>query len=118
MSSPDKVFDALSSSARRRILAYLRDRPLNAGAIAERFEMSKPSISKHLAVLEAAGLIWRKREGQFVIYGMEEENLTGHLWTFMQEVCPSSRSLRREVREELENHAVSSAVGEPSVEKP
>lgn len=102
MSSPDKVFDALSSTVRRKILAYLRDRPMHAGAIADRFDISKPAMSKHLSVLEAAGLIWKKREGQFVLYGMEQENLTGHLWTFMQEVCPPSRAIRREVQEEID----------------
>ena len=102
MSSPDKVFDALSSATRRRILAYLRDRPLHAGAIAARFDMSAPAVSKHLSILEGAGLIWKRREGQFVLYGMDHENLAGHLWTFMQEVCPPSRALRREVRAELE----------------
>lgn len=102
MSSPDKVFEALSSTTRRKILAYLRDRPLHAGAIADRFEMSKPAVSKHLSILESAGLIWRKREGQFILYGMEQDQLAGHLWTFMQEVCPPSRALRREVREEMD----------------
>ncbi len=99
MSSPEKVFEALSSSVRRRILAFLRDRPLSAGAIAERFDMSKPAVSKHLSILEGAGLIWRRREGQFVMYGMEQETLSGTLVSFLQEVCPSSRALRREVRE-------------------
>ena len=102
MSSPEKVFEALSSTTRRKILAYLRERPLHAGAIADRFDMSKPAVSKHLSVLESAGLIWKKREGQFILYGMEQENLAGHLWTFMQEVCPPSRALRREVRDEME----------------
>ena len=105
MSSPEKVFEALSSTTRRKILAYLRDRPLHAGAIADRFEMSKPAVSKHLSILESAGLIWRRREGQFVLYGMEQENLAGHLWTFMQEVCPPSRAIRREVRDELAGEA-------------
>ncbi len=105
MSSPEKVFEALSSTTRRKILAYLRERPLHAGAIADRFDMSKPAVSKHLSVLESAGLIWKKREGQFILYGMEQENLAGHLWTFMQEVCPPSRALRREVREEMEQGA-------------
>lgn len=113
MSSPDKVFDALSSATRRRILAYLRDRPLHAGAIAERFEMSAPAISKHLSILESAGLIWKKREGQFVLYGMDQENLAGHLWTFMQEVCPPSRALRREVRAEMEG-----GEGQPPLTRP
>ncbi|MEJ6390776.1 metalloregulator ArsR/SmtB family transcription factor [Gymnodinialimonas ulvae] len=103
MSSPEKVFEALSSTTRRKILAYLRERPLHAGAIADRFDMSKPAVSKHLSVLESAGLIWKKREGQFILYGMEQENLAGHLWTFMQEVCPPSRALRREVRDEMEH---------------
>ncbi len=103
MSSPDKVFEALSSAARRRILAYLRDRPLHAGAIADRFDMSKPAISKHLSILESAGLIWRKREGQFVLYGMEQEKLAGHLCAFMQEVCPSSRGIRGEVKDEMKD---------------
>jgi ArsR family transcriptional regulator len=107
MSSPDKVFEALSSANRRRILAYLRERPLHAGAIADRFEMSKPAVSKHLSILESAGLIWRKREGQFILYGMEQEQLAGHLWTFMQEVCPPSRALRREVRDEMDGDTMS-----------
>ena len=102
MSSPDKVFDALSSATRRRILAYLRDRPLHAGAIAARFDMSAPAVSKHLSILDGAGLIWNRREGQFVLYGMDQETLAGHLWTFMQEVCPPSRARRREVRAELD----------------
>lgn len=75
--------------------------------------MSKPAVSKHLSVLESAGLIWKKREGQFILYGMEQENLAGHLWTFMQEVCPPSRALRREVRDEIAQTA-SEPTNDPS----
>jgi DNA-binding transcriptional ArsR family regulator len=114
MSSPEKVFEALSSTTRRKILAYLRERPLHAGAIADRFEMSKPAVSKHLSVLESSGLIWKKREGQFILYGMEQENLAGHMWTFMQEVCPPSRALRREVLDEMARETPE-AGGDPSV---
>ena len=103
MSSPDKVFQALASTTRRRILAYLSEGPLTAGAVAERFDMSAPAISKHLSVLEAADLIWKKREGQFVNYGMKAENLGGTLATFMQEVCPPSRALKAERRGENAN---------------
>jgi len=101
MSSPDKVFDALSSTTRRKILAYLRDRPQHGRVLAARFDLSAPAVSKHLSILEGAGLIWKRREGQFVLYGMDQDNLAGHLWSFMQEVCPPSRALRREVREEM-----------------
>lgn len=98
MSSPDKVFEALSSTVRRRILAYLSEGPLTVGAVAERFEMSQPAISRHLAVLETAGLVWKKREGQFVTYGMESATLAGTLAKFLQEVCPPSRALKAERR--------------------
>lgn len=98
MSSPDKVFEALGSTTRRRILAYLSENPLTAGAIGERFEMSQPAVSKHLSILENAGLVWRKREGQFVTYGMQSDNLAGTLAGFLQEVCPPSRALKKEAR--------------------
>ena len=59
--SLDKVFEALSSTVRRKILAYLSATELTAGEIAERFEISKPSMSKHLSILENAGLIVGER---------------------------------------------------------
>jgi ArsR family transcriptional regulator, arsenate/arsenite/antimonite-responsive transcriptional repressor len=98
MSSADKVFEALASLTRRRILAYVAEAPLSAGDIAARFEMSQPAVSKHLAVLEGAGLVWKKREGMNVFYGMEQETLAGTLATFMQAVCPPSRALKKEAR--------------------
>ena len=94
--SIEKVFEALSSTTRRRILAYLSATNLTAGDIAKRFEMSQPAVSKHLSVLENAGLIWRKKEGQFVHYGLEQENLQSTLAGYLREVCPPSRSLRKE----------------------
>ena len=99
MSSVDKVFEALASLTRRRILAYIAEAPLSAGDIAARFEMSQPAVSKHLAVLEGAGLVWKRREGMKVFYGMEQETLSGTLATFMQAVCPPSRALKKEARE-------------------
>ena len=100
MSSPEKVFEALASTTRRRILAYLSEGPLAAGVIAERFEMSAPAVSKHLSILEGADLIWKKREGQFVKYGIKADNLGATLAGFLQEVCPPSRALKAERRAE------------------
>ena len=99
MSNPERVFEALSSTTRRKILAYLSETSLSAGDIAERFDMSSPAISKHLSILEASGLVWKKREGQFVKYGMERDNLSGTLMTYLQEVCPVSRGLKSESSE-------------------
>ena len=92
----DKVFAALSSTVRRKILAYLSATELTAGEIAERFAISKPSISKHLSILENAGLIAGERRGQFIHYRLVSDNLLNTLNGYLQEVCPVARPLRRE----------------------
>ena len=94
--SLDHVFQALSSTVRRKILAYLSATELTAGEIAERFAISKPSISKHLSILENAGLIVGERRGQFIHYRLVPDNLLNTLNGYVQEVCPVSRPLKRE----------------------
>lgn len=94
--SLDKVFEALSSTVRRRILAYLSATDLTAGEIADRFEISKPSVSKHLSVLENAGLVRSERRGQFIHYSLVRDNLANTLNGYLQEVCPVSKPLKRE----------------------
>lgn len=90
------MFAALSSTARRKILAYLSAADMTAGEIAERFSMSKPAISKHLSILEGAGLVKSEKIGQFVHYSIVRENIANTLNGFVQEVCPVSRPLKRE----------------------
>lgn len=92
----DLVFEAIASVTRRKILAYLAEAELTAGEIASRFDMTKPSISKHLSILENAGLIRGTREGQFIRYALVRENIINTLNGFVQEVCPVSRPLKRE----------------------
>ena len=94
--SLDSVFEALSSTVRRKILAYLSATDLTAGEIAERFNISKPSISKHLSVLENAGLIKSERRGQFIRYSLVRDNLLNTHNGYIQEVCPVSRPLKKE----------------------
>lgn len=60
-----QTFAALADPTRRAILLRLRDGQASVGALAEPFEMSLPAISKHLKVLERAGLITRTREAQW-----------------------------------------------------
>lgn len=91
-----KVFEALSSTVRRKILAYLSESDLTAGQIAERFDISKPAVSQHLGVLENAGLVESEKRGQYVHYRLVSDNLTNTLNGFVQEVCPVSRPLKRE----------------------
>jgi DNA-binding transcriptional ArsR family regulator len=94
----DKVFSALASTPRRRILAYLSATSMTAGEIAERFDISKPSLSKHLSVLENAGLVTREKKGQFVHYSLVPENLTNTLHGFAQQVCPVGGPIVKESR--------------------
>jgi len=94
----DKVFEALSSVVRRKILAYLSATSLTAGEIADRFDMSKPSMSKHLSILENAGLIKGEKKGQFIHYSLVRDSLVNTLNGFVQEVCPVSRPLKNESR--------------------
>jgi len=62
------VFDALAHPVRRKILKLLRKGPLSAGDLAADFELSKPTLSGHFAVLKAADLVHTERQGTSIIY--------------------------------------------------
>lgn len=94
----EKVFSALSSDVRRKILAYLSATTLTAGEIADRFDITKPSLSKHLSILENAGLVKGEKKGQFIHYSLVRDNLVNTLNGFVQEVCPVGRPIRKESR--------------------
>lgn len=89
----EKVFQALSSTIRRKILAYLSGSDMTAGEISGRFDISKPSVSKHLSILENAGLISGNKKGQYIHYHLVEDNLVNTLNGFVQNVCPVARPL-------------------------
>ena len=92
----DNVFAALASTPRRKILAYLSETSLTAGEIAERFDMSKPSLSKHLQILVNAGLITSDKRGQFVHYAVADDNLLGTLTNYLSAFCPVGGPLKKE----------------------
>jgi DNA-binding transcriptional ArsR family regulator len=60
----DAVFGALADSTRRAILARLAEGPTKVGDLAMPFAISLPAVSRHLKVLERAGLLARDREGR------------------------------------------------------
>ena len=64
------LFKALNDSTRREILELLKKGDLTAGEIADRFNISKPSISHHLDLLKQAGLVHSIKEGQFIYYSL------------------------------------------------
>ncbi len=66
----DKLFKALNDQTRRDILELLKEKELTAGEIADKFDISKPSISHHLDLLKQAGLIEADKQGQFIYYSL------------------------------------------------
>ena len=60
----DLAFFALSDPTRRAILAHLASDDSGIVALTQHFDMSQPAITKHVHVLERAGLVSRRREGQ------------------------------------------------------
>ena len=84
--SSNQAFRALADGTRRDILRLLRDGPHSSGEIAERFDSSWPTISRHLAVLRDAGLVTTERHGQEIRYELNTsvfQDLIQHLiaWT-------------------------------------
>ena len=94
----DKIFEALGSSARRQILAYLSRTELTTSELAQRFNMTAPSMSRHLSVLENAGLVHSERVGQRVLYKLNRDSLVNTLTGFAFEICPVAGPLKRESR--------------------
>ena len=64
------AFKAIADPTRREILRMLRHEEMTAGDLAERFDMTKPSMSHHFAVLKEAGLLTSRREGQTIWYAL------------------------------------------------
>jgi ArsR family transcriptional regulator len=65
------VFKALADPTRRQVLRLLGRGEMTAGELAQRFDMTKPSMSHHFAVLKEADLIRSRREGQQIWYSLD-----------------------------------------------
>ena len=66
----NNLFKALNDETRRRIIELLKEKDMDAGEIAEKFKISKPSISHHLDILKRADLITSEKKGQHIIYSL------------------------------------------------
>ncbi len=78
-----EVYKALADPTRRRILEMLRDRPMSAGEIADQVHVAKPTLSGHLNVLKAAGLVDVTRQSTSLIYRLNVSVLEDALFTLM-----------------------------------
>ena len=86
VNNPQRVFYALASLPRRRILAFLSQTALSTADLAERFGISRPAISRHLSVLQRAGLVSAERQGQRVLYRLNRDALLDALAGFASTV--------------------------------
>ena len=78
------VFKALSDPTRRAILQYLQQGPMGAGELAGLFDVSKPTMSAHFAVLVQAGLIEPEKQGRTITYRLRLSVLEDALLAFAQ----------------------------------
>ena len=62
------AFSALAHPVRREVLRLLRDGPMTAGELADRFDVAKPTMSRHFATLREAGLIQSEKAGNQIRY--------------------------------------------------
>lgn len=77
------VFDALSHPIRREVLELLKGGGRSAGDLADRFDVSKPTMSGHFAKLREAGLIRGEQRGGSIIYTLNMSTLEEALMGFM-----------------------------------
>jgi DNA-binding transcriptional ArsR family regulator len=79
----NQVFKALADPTRREILRLLAKGEMNAGQLADKFDMTKPTVSHHFTVLKEADLVVSRREGQQIIYSLNTtvaEDVLTWLW--------------------------------------
>ena len=82
------LFKALNDQTRRDILELLHEKDMTAGDIADKFAISKPSISHHLDLLRQAGLVLSVKEGQFIYYSLNTTVMDEMLKWIMQLKSP------------------------------
>lgn len=80
----NRVFKALSDPTRRRVLELLRERPMTAGELSAHFDVSKPTMSAHFAVLREADLVDSHKQGVSVTYRLKLSVLEDALLGFSQ----------------------------------
>jgi ArsR family transcriptional regulator, arsenate/arsenite/antimonite-responsive transcriptional repressor len=90
-----RVYQALADPTRRHVLELLRDRDMTAGELAENFDLAKPTLSKHFAVLREADLIHGEKNGTSITYSLNVSVLEDALVSLMSSFKLSPRRRRR-----------------------
>lgn len=89
-----KVFKALADGTRQEILQLLEDQQYTVGDIVSKFDLSQPTISRHLSVLKEADLVIDQRRGQNVIYRLNDAALADAMRQFFGQFRSCQEVLR------------------------
>ena len=87
-----QVFKALSDPTRRGVLQLLQNGPMSAGGLSDRFDVSKPTMSAHFAVLKEADLVHDEKAGKSVIYHLKLTVLEEALLGFVDSFSPGAEA--------------------------
>jgi len=101
----DEVWEALADPTRRRIVELLIREPMRAGAVADAFDSSAPTISRHLRVLRQAGLIEETRvdqDARVKVYRLRPEPF-GHLGAWLDQVQAFWRDRLQDFADEVDD---------------
>jgi DNA-binding transcriptional ArsR family regulator len=81
----DILFSSLGDATRRQILHKVKNKPCNIIRLAEDFNMSLPAVSKHIKILNEAGLIRKEKKGRFIYCSYNSETLKPAMnWIYEQ----------------------------------
>ena len=90
----NRVFKALSDPTRRRVLQLLRNGPMSAGELSSQFNVTKPTMSAHFAVLKEADLVHTEKAGQSVMYHLKVSVLEDALLGFVHSFDIGAKALK------------------------
>ena len=91
----DRIFDALASPYRRDVLRRLAAADRTTSELAAGLGLSAPAVSRHLSILESAGLVTSRRDGQRVLYALVRDTVVDALSGFAAELAPNAAPGRR-----------------------
>jgi DNA-binding transcriptional ArsR family regulator len=98
----EAAFAAIAEPKRRAMLMLIKDGPRSVNEIAEHFAITQQAVSRHLRVLDDAGLVAVRPEGQRRLYAIRPEGL-GAVEAFLAELWPASlRQLKEAVEDDVE----------------
>ncbi|NIT36649.1 MAG: metalloregulator ArsR/SmtB family transcription factor [candidate division Zixibacteria bacterium] len=98
MKSTVEIFKALAEPNRVRILAVLTSRPACVCELAQALSLNQPNLSRHLRVLEAAGLVKSRRAGAWTDYTLNRNRETAPFVRLLKNLASADEALQRDLK--------------------